>query len=265
MTKRKGARSIQAIPPDILAQLQAGSLETANLMEWLAIDPKQLLQQLLTKEDRLLYYAPVIDRLDALVKQTVNTKNEAIGQALFGLAKAANDLDWLSGLAKHPSDVVRCWAAYSTASDTALDISLLLKAIRPFAADAHFGVREIAWLAVRRRIAADLAASLTILSQWALSEDENIRRFASEATRPRGVWCLHLEELKADPAKGLSILEPLAADPSLYVQKSVGNWLNDAAKTQPDFVRAVCNHWLATYPTKATAFIAKKALRSLSD
>ncbi len=263
MTKRKGARSIQAIPPEVLAQLQLGSLETANLMEWLAIDVRKLLQHVLQQQSRSHYYAPVIDRLDALVKQTVNTKNEAIGQALFDWASAAKDIDWLQGLAKHPSDIVRCWSAYATASDVALDLPSLLKAIYPFAADAHFGVREIAWLAVRPRIAKEIEASLTVLSQWAYSEDANIRRFASEATRPRGVWCAHLEVLKTEPAKGLPILEPLASDPSLYVQNSVGNWLNDAAKTQPSFVRAVCDRWLAAHPTKATAYIVKKALRSL--
>ena len=39
---------------------------------------------------------------------------------------------------------------------------------------------------------------------------------------------------------GLPILEPLKSDYSKYVRNSVGNWLNDASKTQSGFVRKLC-------------------------
>jgi 3-methyladenine DNA glycosylase AlkC len=140
----------------------------------------------------------------------------------------------------------------------------LFEKIKLFAADSHFGVREVAWMACRAHIAAHLEVSIEILSTWAKSEDENLRRFASEATRPRGVWCAHLQALKEQPALALPILEVLHADPSRYVQNSVGNWLNDAAKSQADFVRELCATWQAQSPTKETSYIIKKALRSIS-
>ena len=102
-----------------------------------------------------------------------------------------------------------------------------------------------------------------ILSKWTNNEDENIRRFASEATRPRGVWCEHIEELKQNPELGLTILEPLKSDKAKYVQDSVGNWLNYASKTQPDFVKNLCEKWKKESPTKETAYIIKKALRTI--
>jgi 3-methyladenine DNA glycosylase AlkC len=136
--------------------------------------------------------------------------------------------------------------------------------MQPFAADKHFGVREISWLVLRQPIAQDLEQSFKILTTWTKHNDENIRRFASEATRPRGVWCTHIEALKQDPALGLVILEPLKADKAKYVQDSVGNWLNDASKTQPLFVKNLCKRWEEESNTKETQYITKKAMRTLN-
>jgi 3-methyladenine DNA glycosylase AlkC len=51
-------------------------------------------------------------------------------------------------------------------------------------------------MAVRADISMNLQKSLSILSKWTKHENENIRRFASESTRPRGVWCEHIDALK---------------------------------------------------------------------
>lgn len=140
----------------------------------------------------------------------------------------------------------------------------MLKQIQPFSADKHFGVREISWLALRAKIAQNLTKSIEILSAWTLNQDENIRRFTTEVTRPHGVWCEHIEELKQNPELALSILEPLKSDPAKYVQDSVGNWLNDASKTQPEFVQELCQRWEKESDMKETKYITKKALRTIN-
>lgn len=262
--KRKGARSTKDIPTDILQQLNAGQIETANLVEWLAVDQRLLLENLLKQNKRTDYLKTILTKIDQLKKQTVNTINETIGTGLFELTTQNNDKDFLAIMSNHNADLVRCWATYIVGKNENLNIAETLKQIQPFSADKHFGVREICWMAVRPKIAQNLTESIKILAKWTTNQDENIRRFTTEATRPRGVWCEHIEELKQNPELALSILEPLKSDPAKYVQDSVGNWLNDASKTKPDFVTELCKRWEKESDTKETKYITKKALRTLN-
>lgn len=261
--KRKGARSIKDIPDDILIKLNKGEIETANLTEWLAVDQRLLLENLLKQNNRTEYFQPVLERVNRLKKQTVNSINEAIGLEILDLALKNEDEEFLSKLSIHQADLVRCWAAYTIGRNTAFNTKDKLKKIQVFASDSHFGVREICWMTVRPDISRNLKESLSVLSEWTMNENENIRRFASESTRPRGVWCEHIDELKQNPGLGLEILEPLKSDSSRYVQDSVGNWLNDASKTQPEFVVEICDEWIRESNTKETQYIVKKALRTI--
>lgn len=261
--KRKGARSIKDIPTDILIQLNKGEIETANLTEWLAVDQRILLETLLRQNNRSEYFQPILTRVDQLKKQTVNTINEAIGLGILNLTIKNQDEEFLSKLSTHQADLVRCWAAYTIGRNNTFNTEEKLNKIQPFASDTHFGVREISWMTVRPDISKNLKESLYILSEWTKHENENVRRFASESTRPRGVWCEHIEELKQNPGLGLEILEPLKQDSSKYVQDSVGNWLHDASKSQPEFVVEICDEWLRECNTKETQYIVKKALRTI--
>ena len=262
--KRKGARSTKDIPADILEQLNRGEIETANLVEWLAVDQRILLENMLRQHNRTEFLSPVLLKINQLKRQTVNTINEAIGTGLFEMAVRNRDEDFLAIMSMHKADLVRCWATYTIGKNENLNIVETLQQIQPFAADKHFGVREICWMAVRSKITRQLNESIGILSRWTASENENIRRFTTESTRPRGVWCEHIEDLKHHPEQALPILEPLKSDKAKYVRDSVGNWLNDAGKTRPDFVVQLCKRWENESDTKETKYITKKALRTLS-
>lgn len=261
--KRKGARSIKEIPEDILEQLNRGEIETANLVEFLGIDARVLLETVLTQQNRKEYLQPILEQIDRLDKHTFVTINATIGEGLYEQTAGHRDSGFLPAISTHPSDLVRSWATVLIGRNSALNMEQTLQNIRPFAADKHFNVRECAWSAVRHNIIQNLDESIRILSGWAKDKDENIRRFASEATRPRGVWCEQIAVLKENPEAGLPILEPLKSDPSGYVQNSVGNWLNDAGKTQPGFVRNLCRRWEKESGTKETAYIIKRALRTI--
>lgn len=261
---RKGARSIKEIPPFVLEQLNKGETATVNLTEWLAVDQKLLLKNILSKYNRELYLKPVLKALENLKKQTVNTINETIGNELFALTSIHNDTDFIKWLQTDNADMARCWAAYIIGKNPKIQLNEKLKMIQHFAADKHFGVREISWMAVRKDIIDNMYESISLLSTWTSSEDENIRRFASEATRPRGVWCEHIEILKQNPEMALDILTPLNSDESKYVQNSVANWLNDTGKTNPDFVVQLCSEWEKQSRTKQTAYIIKRGLRTIN-
>ena len=182
---------------------------------------------------------------------------------MFATSTTIKDKTLFKILATHTSDTVRCWACYCISKNEKLTLKQKLEQIKPFAADAHFGVREITWLSVRPILAKKIDETISILSTWAISTNENVRRFASEASRPRGVWCEHIDILKQKPELALSIIEPLKNDSSLYVQNSVANWLNDASKTQPLFVKNICATWEKESKTKETAYIVKKAMRTI--
>ncbi|MEO1772476.1 DNA alkylation repair protein [Candidatus Enterococcus ferrettii] len=262
--KRKGARTTKEIPKSTLKRLNQGELESANVVEWFAIDRRLLLKHVLVKHDREKYLQPILEMVDSLEKQTSNLISETIGAGLLQQTTLYNDKEFFKIISHYSSDLVRSWGTFMIGKNTDLTLKQMLEKIRPFAADAHFNVREEAWTAVRPRIIANLDESIYSLSEWSLSENDNLRRFASEVTRPRGVWCKHIEVLKEYPQRGLSILEPLKSDSSKYVRDSVANWLNDASKTQPDFVVQLCQCWGEESETKETQYIIKKALRTIN-
>lgn len=261
--KRKGARTTKDIPPEILEKLNHGEIETANIVEWFAIDRRQLLALVLAQNKRETYLKPILEHINGLKKQTSNTISEAIGEGLFWQADKYSDKECLQIISHHSSDLVRSWGCFMVGKNNALSLCQMLKEIKVFAEDKHFNVREEAWVAVRPTVISNLTESINILSEWVLDGDEYIRRFASEITRPRGVWCKHIEALKKNPELALLILEPLKSDTSKYVRDSVANWLNDASKTQPEFVENLCRRWKEESDTKETRYIIKKALRTL--
>jgi 3-methyladenine DNA glycosylase AlkC len=162
----------------------------------------------------------------------------------------------------HASDIVREWSAIIV-GHSPLTFPKKLAWIKPLADDANSGLREIAWLALRADVLRDPIDSIRSLVPWTGSRQERLRRYACEITRPRGVWTSHITILKGEPELGLPILEPLKSDESRYVKDSVANWLNDASKSNPDWVRAVTNRWQLESESVHTQYIIRRSLRTL--
>lgn len=100
------------------------------------------------------------------------------------------------------------------------------------------------------------------LQEWALDDDEHLRRLASEGSRPRLPWGAQLTNFIADPAPTLALLERLKDDPSLYVRRSVANHLNDIGKDHPDLLLARMEAW-SQGAGKERLWLINHALRTL--
>ncbi len=279
------------IPRATVLALSRGERETKNLAEALALNDHTL----------LLAAFPTLPPRDADALKLAKKNNLGVTRRmalaatiLFNAAgdRDAAQRDLFRRAASHPSDTVRGWACYLVALAPGLSLAERLRRIRPLADDPHFGVREWAWMALRPHIATEIdadmgahmparidadasgtgrgtrgpgetGATLAMLTPWTAEPSPFLRRYAVEITRPRGVWCAHLRPLRADPRPALPILEPLRADPEKYVQDSVANWLNDAAKDHPDWVRTLTARWNHESPAPATKRITTRAQRSL--
>ena len=262
---RKGAQKVIEIPHDVLALLNAGSIPTVNLTEWLAVDHSQLVKRVFPSMGiDATMINQVVEEINRQKKPSTMNVIKVVGSFLY--EKYANTSQYTTlfqQLSMHLSDSVRCYACYFVASNPAIPLVDKLNLLKPLVADNHFGVREVVWMALRPEMSDNLNICIPLMAQWAESDNPNIRRFSCEALRPRGVWCMHIEALKESPEIYLPVLEKLRADSSRYVQDSVGNWLNDASKSRPHFVAAVCERWEKESPTKETQYIIKKASRSI--
>ncbi|MFN4357355.1 DNA alkylation repair protein [Sphingopyxis alaskensis] len=122
----------------------------------------------------------------------------------------------------------------------------------------RFGSAEFA---IRPFLTADPDRALATMGRWTASDDEHVRRLASEGARPRLPWAARVPALKADPTRAAPILEALKADPAPYVRKSVANHLNDIAKDRPGWLVERLAHW--SQDDERTAWIVRHALRTL--
>lgn len=102
---------------------------------------------------------------------------------------------------------------------------------------------------------------MAYMRDWALDENEHVRRLSSEGIRPRLPWGISLAPFKKDPRPVLDILELLKKDESLYVRKSVANNLNDISKDNPEMIIEIAKNWLGEH--KETNWIVRHGLRTL--
>jgi 3-methyladenine DNA glycosylase AlkC len=248
------------IPVEVRQQLSQGKLESKNLVEWLAVDRFALLDCLCQDKILNLSLAEREELRDKFGNLSALKQSKAIAAVLTTRVRVG-DSTW-KALAQHASDVVREWSAL-VVGHAEFPFPKKLAWIKPHADDDNSGLRELAWIALRDDVVRAPESCMQALVPWTGSRRERLRRFASEITRPCGVWAPHVPLLKEQPELGLPILEPLRHDEAKYVRDSVGNWLNDASKTSPDWVQEITQRWLRAENNPHSAYIVRRALRSI--
>jgi 3-methyladenine DNA glycosylase AlkC len=99
--------------------------------------------------------------------------------------------------------------------------------------------------------------------KWSKDENVHVRRFASEGVRISLPWSKKLYNAVDDFENYKTILTNLKNDKSKFVQKSVGNNINDLYKEFPEKANEIIDEWKKNVPTKETMWIVNHGLRSV--
>jgi len=136
----------------------------------------------------------------------------------------------------------------------------------------HFDESMAAMIALTKRMSSEFAVrpfvehrqDATFARLLSLTSDSNphVRRWCSEAVRPRLPWGRKLRALVEDPGPIWPILEALKDDDELYVRRSVANNLNDIAKDHPQLVVKRCKQWKKG-GNEHRSWVIRHGLRSL--
>ena len=97
---------------------------------------------------------------------------------------------------------------------------------------------------------------------WASDKNVHVRRLASEGIRIRLPWSQKLFVAIDEFERYKTILTKLKDDPEKFVQKSVGNNLNDLFKEAPEKAEYIIAEWEKTPPSKAREWIIKHGRRN---
>lgn len=172
-----------------------------------------------------------------LVKDALLTDVPGTLDDLGAVVHRCLDDDRLAGWMVWPVTEAVSARALDDGSAAALDTALDLQAALTGRLTAEFAVRPL--------LSHDLDRSLAAALRWTTSDDEHVRRLASEGTRRYLPWGTQVAGLMADPTVTLPILDALYRDESEYVRRSVANHLNDLSRKNPEVTVATARRWLA--------------------
>jgi 3-methyladenine DNA glycosylase AlkC len=116
--------------------------------------------------------------------------------------------------------------------------------------------------AIRTLLRHNLDRALELVQGWTASDDVDVRRLASEGTRPYLPWSTRVPEITARTGATIPVLDALYRDDAEYVRRSVANHLNDLSRDAPDLVVDTARRWLAE-PDANTGRLVRHALRTL--
>jgi 3-methyladenine DNA glycosylase AlkC len=104
---------------------------------------------------------------------------------------------------------------------------------------------------------------LKTIVKWSRDKNVHVRRLSSECLRISLPWAKKLYLACSEFETYKKILSHLKNDPSKFVQKSVGNNLNDLYKESPPKAQEIIAEWKRDNPSQETLWIINHGLRSL--
>ena len=100
------------------------------------------------------------------------------------------------------------------------------------------------------------------LIEWTKDKNVHVRRLASEGVRIRLPWSQKLYVALSEFERYTILLTNLKDDPEKFVQKSVGNNLNDLYKDAPEKADFIILQWEQTGHSEAQEWIIKHGRRN---
>ncbi|EMQ97501.1 DNA alkylation repair protein [Paeniglutamicibacter gangotriensis Lz1y] len=174
--------------------------------------------------------------------------------ALAGTIRAASEDEAFRGWLIWPVTSAIAVKAVAEGTTAAFDDAVALLAELTGRLTAEFAIRTL--------LRHDLDRALELIRDWTTSEDLDVRRLASEGTRPYLPWSTRVPEITARTGVTIPVLNALYRDPEEYVRRSVANHLNDLSRDAPAMVVDTARRWLAE-PDENTARLVRHALRTL--
>jgi 3-methyladenine DNA glycosylase AlkC len=116
--------------------------------------------------------------------------------------------------------------------------------------------------AIRPLLANKPKETIKTMIKWSKDENVHVKRLASEGVRISLPWSKKIYVAIDEFENYKTILTNLKNDKSKFVQKSVGNNLNDLYKEYPEKANEIIKEWNKDNPTKETIWIINHGLRS---
>jgi len=116
--------------------------------------------------------------------------------------------------------------------------------------------------AIRPLLTKSPKKTLKVVLKWSKDKNVHVRRCASEGIRIRLPWAKKSTVVLEEFEIYKKILSNLKDDSEKFVQKSVGNNLNDLMKENPAKGRMIISEWQKDSPSSEALWIIKHGLRS---
>jgi 3-methyladenine DNA glycosylase AlkC len=127
---------------------------------------------------------------------------------------------------------------------------------------AELTCRLTSEFAIRPLLNHDLDRALASVMAWTTSPDEDVRRLASEGTRPLLPGAQRVPAVLANPRATVDVINALYRDESEYVRRSVADHLKDLSRRHPDIAIETAAGWLAAPDENTTRLVRRGLIKS---